>query len=188
MLIETWQANAAGRYNHPADRQDKALDNASAAGRGPEPISTPGFTPSAPSNPAAWWAARAARRMAPHVNFWLASRGINIGLATRMYFGDEEAANAEDPVLNIIEQPERRKTLIAPRSERGRHDHLHFRYSSSGRAGNGVLRRLKFATCARRHGLLDRHEFGNADGEAPSCQTDKNGRSNCRQTRTFWRR
>jgi len=58
------------------------------------------------------------KAMAPHVNIWLASRGINIGLATRMYFGDEEAANAEDPVLNIIEQPERRKTLIAPRSER----------------------------------------------------------------------
>ena len=35
-----------------------------------------------------------------------------------MYFGDEEAANSDDPVLNIIEQPERRKTLIAPRSER----------------------------------------------------------------------
>jgi len=56
--------------------------------------------------------------MAPHINFWLASRGINIGLATRMYFGDEDAANAKDPVLNIIEQPERRKTLIAAKSVR----------------------------------------------------------------------
>jgi protocatechuate 3,4-dioxygenase alpha subunit len=56
--------------------------------------------------------------MAPHVNFWIAARGINIGLATRMYFGDEDTANAEDPVLNIIEQPERRKTLIAPKSVR----------------------------------------------------------------------
>ena len=27
VLIETWQANAAGRYNHPADRQDKALES-----------------------------------------------------------------------------------------------------------------------------------------------------------------
>jgi protocatechuate 3,4-dioxygenase alpha subunit len=35
-----------------------------------------------------------------------------------MYFGDEQAANAIDPVLNIIEQPERRQTLIAARSER----------------------------------------------------------------------
>ena len=58
------------------------------------------------------------KAMAPHINFWLASRGINIGLATRMYFEDEEAANAQDPVLNIIEQPERRKTLIAQRSLR----------------------------------------------------------------------
>jgi protocatechuate 3,4-dioxygenase alpha subunit len=35
-----------------------------------------------------------------------------------MYFGDEEAANAQDLVLNIIEQPERRKTLIAAKSVR----------------------------------------------------------------------
>ncbi len=26
ILLEIWQANAAGRYNHPADRQDKPLD------------------------------------------------------------------------------------------------------------------------------------------------------------------
>jgi len=26
VLVETWQANAAGRYNHPSDKQDKALD------------------------------------------------------------------------------------------------------------------------------------------------------------------
>ncbi len=43
---------------------------------------------------------------------------VHIGLATRMYFGDEGVANGDDPVLNIIEQPERRKTLIAPRSDR----------------------------------------------------------------------
>ena len=57
--------------------------------------------------------------MAPHVNLWLAARGINIGLSTRMYFSDEEEANAADPVLNIIEQPARRETLIARREERG---------------------------------------------------------------------
>src|SRR5207302_4663007 len=26
VLVETWQANAAGRYNHPADNQNKSLD------------------------------------------------------------------------------------------------------------------------------------------------------------------
>ena len=46
------------------------------------------------------------------------SRGaINIGLHTRMYFGDEQAANAEDPVLARIEHRARVETLIAPRSE-----------------------------------------------------------------------
>ncbi len=61
---------------------------------------------------------RGRKTMAPHISFWIASRGINIGLATRMYFADEAAANAGDPVLGIIEQPERRQTLIAARSER----------------------------------------------------------------------
>src|SRR6202047_1630454 len=27
VLVETWQANTAGRYNHPSDKQDKALDH-----------------------------------------------------------------------------------------------------------------------------------------------------------------
>ncbi len=46
---------------------------------------------------------------------WIVARGINIGLHTRMYFGDEEEANAEDPVLARIEHRERVPTLIAPR-------------------------------------------------------------------------
>jgi len=37
-----------------------------------------------------------------------------------MYFSDEAAANAEDPVLNIVDPPERRTTLIAQRQERGK--------------------------------------------------------------------
>ncbi|MEL6207449.1 MAG: protocatechuate 3,4-dioxygenase subunit alpha, partial [Pseudomonadota bacterium] len=55
---------------------------------------------------------------APHLNFWLVARGINIGLHTRMYFGDEAAANAKDPVLNLIEWENRRGTLIASPSDR----------------------------------------------------------------------
>ena len=41
--------------------------------------------------------------MAPHVNLWIVARGINIGLSTRLYFADEEEANAADPVLNIVD-------------------------------------------------------------------------------------
>jgi protocatechuate 3,4-dioxygenase alpha subunit len=56
--------------------------------------------------------------MAPHVSLWIVARGINIGLQTRAYFADEEIANGADPVLNLVEQDKRRKTLIAARSIR----------------------------------------------------------------------
>ena len=56
--------------------------------------------------------------MAPHLNLWIVARGINIGLNTRMYFDDEAEANAADPVLNLIEQVERRQTLVARREMR----------------------------------------------------------------------
>ena len=55
------------------------------------------------------------RLMAPHITVWIVARGINIGLHTRMYFGDEETANAEDPVLARIEHRVRVPTLIAAR-------------------------------------------------------------------------
>ncbi|MGI9508695.1 MAG: protocatechuate 3,4-dioxygenase subunit alpha, partial [Geminicoccaceae bacterium] len=56
--------------------------------------------------------------MAPHINFWIVARGINIGLHTRLYFSDEKKANAADPVLGLIEQEGRRTTLIAERQKR----------------------------------------------------------------------
>jgi protocatechuate 3,4-dioxygenase alpha subunit len=57
------------------------------------------------------------RPMAPHVTVWIVARGINIGLHTRMYFTDEAAANAADPVLARIADPRRRATLLAARGE-----------------------------------------------------------------------
>jgi protocatechuate 3,4-dioxygenase, alpha subunit len=118
VLIETWQANAAGRYNHPADRQDKPLDGSFRGWARTGTDFETGVYTIRTIKPGSVAGRRGRKAMAPHVNFWIAARGINIGLATRMYFGDEDAANAEDPVLNIIEQPERRKTLIAPKSTR----------------------------------------------------------------------
>ena len=43
-------------------------------------------------------------------------RGIDVGLAMRMYFADEADANASDPVLRPIEPDARRATLIATRT------------------------------------------------------------------------
>jgi protocatechuate 3,4-dioxygenase alpha subunit len=118
-LVEIWQANAAGRYAHPADRQEgKALDPAFRGwGRTGTNFET-GIWAFETVKPGSVEGRRGHKPMAPHLNLWIVARGINLGLATRMYFGDEEAANAADPVLNIIEQPERRETLIARREQR----------------------------------------------------------------------
>jgi protocatechuate 3,4-dioxygenase alpha subunit len=119
VLIEIWQANAAGRYNHPADRQDKALDKDFRGwGRAGSDFAT-GLYRFETVKPGSVVGRRGHRPMAPHVNFWIVARGINIGLNTRLYFSDEEAANAADPVLNIIDPDIRRQTLIAQRQTRG---------------------------------------------------------------------
>ena len=126
VLVELWQANAAGKYNHPADRQDKPIDAAFRGfGRACSDFETGVFTFETIKPGSV--AGRGGRAMAPHVNLWLVARGINIGLNTRMYFSDETAANAADPVLNLIEWDVRRKTLIGQREDRGgkrvyRHD------------------------------------------------------------------
>jgi protocatechuate 3,4-dioxygenase alpha subunit len=51
--------------------------------------------------------------MAPHINLWIVARGINLGLNTRVYFPEEEEANAADPILARIEHRERVATLIS---------------------------------------------------------------------------
>lgn len=117
VLIEIWQANAAGRYNHPADRQQKDIDDSFRGwGRGCSDFDSGVYTfDTIKPGPVE---GRNGRTMAPHINFWIVARGINVGLNTRMYFSDEVAANAKDPVLNMIEWEVRRKTLIAERGER----------------------------------------------------------------------
>jgi protocatechuate 3,4-dioxygenase alpha subunit len=49
---------------------------------------------------------------APHLDVTIFARGLLRHLATRMYFPDEEAANANDRLLKLID-PARRHTLIA---------------------------------------------------------------------------
>lgn len=115
--IEIWQANAAGKYDHPADRQDKPVDPAfKGFGRAVSDFKT-----------GLWWfetvkpgsvMGRHGTPMAPHINVAVFARGINIHLNTRIYFEDEADANARDPVLNLIELPPRRETLLAKRQER----------------------------------------------------------------------
>jgi protocatechuate 3,4-dioxygenase alpha subunit len=118
VLIEIWQANAAGKYAHPGDLQaDKALDpHFRGWGRGGADFET-GLWRFETIKPGPV-AGRKGQLQAPHINLWIVARGINLGLNTRLYFDDEAAANAADPVLNGIEWVVRRQTLIAQRGER----------------------------------------------------------------------
>jgi len=112
-LIEIWQADCDGLYNSPSEARGSADPNFSGWGRCPVDMESglftfetikPGRVPFA-----------GGKLQAPHVTFWIAARGINIGLHTRMYFGDEAEANAEDPVLAKVDPKTRVSTLIAPR-------------------------------------------------------------------------
>lgn len=111
-MIELWQANAAGRYDHPEDdREDKPVDRSfHGYGRSrtdndgafrfvtvkPGPVPGPGNT-----------------LQAPHVVVALFMRGLLKHLYTRIYFADEAAANAADPILGLIDDEGRRATLLA---------------------------------------------------------------------------
>ncbi len=112
VLLEVWQANAAGRYNHPADQQtDKPLDAGFRGwGRTGTEFSS-GLYQFETIKPGPVIGRRGYKPMAPHVNIWLVARGINIGLSTRMYFEDEAARNEQDPVLRMIEPAIRRADL-----------------------------------------------------------------------------
>ncbi len=119
VLVEMWQANADGRYHHPADRQ--AAKETGPAFRGWGRTGTDfatGLYGFDTVKPGAVMGRRSDKPMAPHVNVWLAARGINIGLSTRMYFDDEAALNEQDPVLRMIEPSVRRDTLLGRREER----------------------------------------------------------------------
>jgi hypothetical protein len=52
-------------------------------------------------------------RRSVHIHVSVFGTAFAQRLITRMYFGDEEAANAADPVLTLIEQAHRRQTLVA---------------------------------------------------------------------------
>ncbi|OCC02156.1 protocatechuate 3,4-dioxygenase subunit alpha [Labrys sp. WJW] len=112
-LVEIWQADHAGLYNSPSERRGTADPNFTGWGRKATDMETgeclfetvkPGRVPF-----------KDGRLMAPHITFWIVARGINLGLHTRMYFADEEAANGEDPVLARIEHRQRVATLVAAR-------------------------------------------------------------------------
>ena len=110
-MVEIWQASPAGRYSHHADaREDLALEEGF-VGFGRSGTEDEGRFELVTVKPGAVLYPDG-RLQAPHLVVGVFARGLLKRLATRMYFPDEEAANAADPVLVLV-APERRATLVA---------------------------------------------------------------------------
>lgn len=112
-LIESWQADAQGRFpgQEGADPAVSGLCRFAAdAVSGEFTLRTvkPGPVSSRYGVP-----------FAPHISLWIVARGINTGLQTRIYFEDED--NSADPLLARIEQRPRVDTLIAKQRGEGKY-------------------------------------------------------------------
>ncbi len=114
VLVEIWQANAHGRYNHPLDQRPLPLDpdfigfgRASTDARGHYWFKTikPGPVPY-----------EGEVMQAPHIVVIVHASGVSHPLITRVYFANE-AANRTDPILQRV-PANRRHTLIAAQRER----------------------------------------------------------------------
>jgi protocatechuate 3,4-dioxygenase alpha subunit len=109
-MIEIWQADAEGRYAHPADPRE-AHRNFRGFGRfgtGTDPQNRFLFHTVKPG--------AIDGEQAPHINVIVFMRGLLSHAYTRIYFSDEAEANARDPVLLGV-PAERRPTLIARRDD-----------------------------------------------------------------------
>jgi protocatechuate 3,4-dioxygenase alpha subunit len=110
-LVEIWQANRNGRYDHPEDARGeiplelgfRGFGRCGTDGSGgyrfltvkPGPVPHPG-----------------GGMQAPHIDVTVFARGLLKRVVTRIYFPDEREANESDPVLSSVE-PERRAALVA---------------------------------------------------------------------------
>lgn len=111
-MVEIWQADANGLFNHPADDRQAQADRHFAGFGRSDTVKNglfifktikPGIIPSA------------TEAQAPYINVRVFARGMLIHAITRLYFADEPA-NESDTVLNLV-PAERRNTLIATRDE-----------------------------------------------------------------------
>jgi protocatechuate 3,4-dioxygenase alpha subunit len=107
-LIETWQANAQGKYPHPEDARPLPVETTFRGwarvptddeGRFHVTTVKPGRVPGCGGG-----------LQAPHIAVFLHVRGLLYPLLTRIYFPDEPA-NETDPVLQSV-PANRRSTLI----------------------------------------------------------------------------
>ena len=108
-MIEIWQANADGKYNHPANDENREIDE-EFRGFGRVASDKNGccaFETVKPGRVPSWTSVA----QAPHLEISVFARGLLKRLVTRAYFAGDPANN-EDPVLALV-PAERRETLMA---------------------------------------------------------------------------
>lgn len=108
-MVEIWQADATGRYASPADARgaNASFKGFGRAGTGVDDKRCFVFDTIKPGR---------VGEQAPHITIVLFARGMLNHLFTRVYFADEAAANAADPVLASV-PADRRRTLVAKRED-----------------------------------------------------------------------
>ncbi len=114
-LIETWQADAAGRYRDADDTEAIAEWFRGFGRSGAEPAGEWGILtvkPGPTTGPDG-------SVQAPHLDVSVFARGLLKRAVTRIYFADEPAANEPDPVLASVTDPSDRATLLAERTGDG---------------------------------------------------------------------
>jgi protocatechuate 3,4-dioxygenase alpha subunit len=114
-LVETWQADPAGRFAHPDDpRGPSAVGFQAFRGFGRCPTEVDGSFRIVTLKPGPLPVPDGGEGAteAPHLDVSVFCRGLLDRVVTRLYFPDEQAANAADPVLSSIGEP-RSQTLIA---------------------------------------------------------------------------
>jgi protocatechuate 3,4-dioxygenase alpha subunit len=116
-MVETWQADAEGRFNHPDDPRGPG-EQPGFRGFGRSLTDETGEYAVLTVKPGRVPAASGDGLQAPHVDVTVFARGLLKHLVTRLYFGDE-ASNAEDPVLALVGDAHRRDTLVAARTDDG---------------------------------------------------------------------
>ncbi len=114
-ILEIWQANAHGKYDHPEDTQDKLLEPGF-KGYGRVPVNDEGMFRFATIKPGPVPGPEG-RDQAPHLVVSVFMRGVLRRMVTRIYFPDDPR-NPSDFILNLVE-PARRFTLIAKKTASG---------------------------------------------------------------------
>jgi protocatechuate 3,4-dioxygenase beta subunit len=111
-LLEVWQANAAGRYQHKVDQHDAPLDpNFSGAGRFLSDDEGRYFFKTIKPGPYPWGNHYNAWRPA-HIHFSLFGAGILSRLVTQMYFPGDPLQPL-DPIFNSISDENARYRLVS---------------------------------------------------------------------------